>query len=185
MFRNFLSVMILCLLNIPLSHCRSYISPISFSRYDFQLLSRFLEYFYPPVDFVFYSYFLFFHIFVSESLSANLQNILQPIGTNKTPIKNNPEPMMIFGQYSHKVTKTPYIPMNPIKPKNAIRAIPNSTPIKNKNILIYLISFCILFTKITIKKLLFIVRTKFSPHFQITKFRVIVPNSIYLPNCVW
>lgn len=153
MFRNFLSVMILCLLNIPLSHCRSYISPISFSRYDFQLLSRFQEeYFYPPVVLVFYSYFLFFHIFVSESLSANLQNILQPIGTNKTPIKNNPVPMMTFGQYSHKVTKTPYIPMIPIKPKNAINAIPNSVPIKNKHILIYLISFCILFTKITIKK---------------------------------
>lgn len=155
MFRNFLFLMILCLLNIPLSRCRSYISPISFSRYDFQLLSRFQEeYFYPSVDLLYYSYFLF-QLFPSASLSAHLQNILQPIGIYATPNINNTKLPIITGQCSSKYVKIPCIPMILINPENPIRAIPNNTPRKSKHILIYLISFYILFiiytTKITIK----------------------------------
>lgn len=72
-------------------------------------------------------------------MSANLQNILQPVITHKTLAVNNPKPMKISGQYSHKEIKTPYNPINPIKPENPIKLIPSKAPRKNKLILIYFI----------------------------------------------
>ena len=95
MFKNVLFVMILYLLNIPSSHCRSYISPILFSRYDFQQLSRFLEeYFSHPVVLVYYSYFLFFSN--SSHPQANPQTV------TIIPKKNNA--VLIYGLCEKNVT---------------------------------------------------------------------------------